>query len=162
MNFLVAPHFSGTGLQIENFRENVSFSWLRVGQLWNQISRVLLVFCSGYTYSLERVFSQLSNDVFDYPVTFAVFELEGKRLEKLVKKYGFLTFWSMKVIISNRIQDGIMTMVNIPSTFQQKRSAYFGVLLLEIFNFEFGLLSKIFALFVWKKVEKTRFYLILT
>jgi hypothetical protein len=78
MNFLVAPHFSGTGLQSENFRENVSFSWLRVDQLWKKISRVLFGFCSTYIYSLERVFSQLFRNGLEYFVIFAVFKLEEK------------------------------------------------------------------------------------
>ncbi len=42
--------------------------------------------------------------------------------------------WAPRILLSNK-----------------KRFAYSGVLLLEIFNFEFGLLSKIFVLFVWKK-----------
>jgi hypothetical protein len=54
MKPLVTCQFSGTCPQSENFGESVSLLWLRDGQLWKQISRVLFGLCSAYIYSLER------------------------------------------------------------------------------------------------------------
>jgi hypothetical protein len=47
----VAAHFPGTGLQSQDFVEFAIRFSLRKGQLWNQISQVLLGFCSAYLYS---------------------------------------------------------------------------------------------------------------
>jgi hypothetical protein len=69
----VAAHFPGTGLQSEDFVEFAIRFSLRKGRLWNQISQVLLGFCSAYIYPIERFFSQLFNDVFNNFISFIVF-----------------------------------------------------------------------------------------
>jgi hypothetical protein len=55
--------FPSLGLQSESFVEFAIRFSLRKGQLWNQISRLLLGFCSAYIYSFERFFCQLFNGV---------------------------------------------------------------------------------------------------
>jgi hypothetical protein len=69
----VAAHIPGTGLQSQDFAEFAIRFSLRKGQLWNQISQVLLGFCSAYLYSIERFFSQLFNDAFNNFINFIVF-----------------------------------------------------------------------------------------
>ncbi len=73
MKPLVTCYFFGTCPQSQNIGGTPNLLWLRHGQLWNQISRLLFRFCSAYIYSFERFFGQLSNDVFDNFVNFIVF-----------------------------------------------------------------------------------------
>ncbi len=80
MKPLVFPHFSPTGLQSQIFGGTPSLLWLRKGQLWKQISRVLFRFCSTYIYLFERFFSQLFNYV--YISKTSVFRLEKKTQKK--------------------------------------------------------------------------------
>jgi hypothetical protein len=54
---LVTCQFFGTGFQSQNFREIGGRFWLRMGQLWTRISRLLFGICSAYMYSFERSFS---------------------------------------------------------------------------------------------------------
>jgi hypothetical protein len=72
----VTCHFPGTCLQSKNFGENLDLFSQQSGQLSSQKSPLLLGICSAYIYSFERFFSQVFNDVYDYFVSFQVFELE--------------------------------------------------------------------------------------
>jgi hypothetical protein len=72
---LVTCQFSGTCLQSQNFGGTSNLLWLLKGQLWSQISRVLLVICSAYIYSLERFFGQLFIDAFENFANFKFFWL---------------------------------------------------------------------------------------
>jgi hypothetical protein len=102
---LVVPHFFGTGLQSQNFREfDILFS-LRKGQLWTPISRLLLGFCSAYIYSFERFFSQLFNnglEICQFSSFFVIDENVGKR----VNKYRFSKFLGPALKKSTYLQAG--------------------------------------------------------
>jgi hypothetical protein len=101
------PHFFNTGLQSENFGENDHLFWQRKGQLWKQISRVLLRFYSACIYSLGRFFSQLFNDVYFNLIRFIIFKLEVETWKKKQRFSKFLTFvdqnffylWLLTVIL---------------------------------------------------------------
>jgi hypothetical protein len=80
---LVTCQFSGTCLQSQDIVENLALFWLWKGQFRKQISRVLFGFCSAYIYSFERFFGQLPSDVYEYFVTFVVFELEERMPKNL-------------------------------------------------------------------------------
>jgi hypothetical protein len=84
MKLLVTLHILSAGFQSQNLGENIRFPWLRKGQLWNQISRVLFEFCSAYIYSFERFFSQLFNGVLLDRI-YSFWNL-AKNVEKTVKK----------------------------------------------------------------------------
>jgi hypothetical protein len=87
MEPLVTCQFSGTCLQSQNFGENLDLFWLWNDQFRKQISRVLFGICSAYIYSFDRFFGLLSSDVYEYFVTFAVFELE-ERMQKNLWKFA--------------------------------------------------------------------------